>query len=131
MDSKEIDMESINPRDHPESLQIQCLKYVCSNLEQICMKTTIPSTSITEDQTHILDDEADLDLNAALNQLHRKLKAKLNDSSENKILERLAFPDEVIIHTELSEELLKLLNDSDKINDVIMTLFDGGKTRLK
>ena len=128
MDSKEIDMESINPRDHPESLQTQCLKYVCSNLEQICMKTTIPR--ITEDQTHILDDEADLDLNAALNQLHRKLKAKLNDS-ESKILERLAFPDEVIIHTELSEELLKLLNDSDKINDVIMTLFDGGKTRLK
>ena len=84
---------------------------------------------ISDDQSH-LDDEADLDLNAALNQLHRRLKAKLNES-ETKVLERLTFPDEVMIHTELSEELLKLLNDSDKINDVVMTLFEGDKTRLK
>ena len=74
---------------------------------------------ISDDQSH-LDDEADLDLNAALNQLHRRLKAKLNES-ETKVLERLTFPDEVMIHTELSEELLKLLNDSDKIHGRFLT----------
>ena len=125
----EAESSILAPQAQPESLQRQCLIFVCSNLEQICVKTTCPSSLIPEDQSH-LDDDSDLDLNAALNQLHRRLKAKLNES-ETKVLERLTFPDEVMIHTELSEELLKLLNDSDKINDVVMTLFEGEKTRLK
>ena len=125
----EAESATLVPQAQPESLQRQCLKFVCCNLEQICVKTTCPSSLIPEDQSH-LDDDSDLDLNAALNQLHRRLKAKLNES-ETKVLERLTFPDEVMIHTELSEELLKLLNDSDKINDVVMTLFEGEKTRLK
>ena len=125
----EAESSILAPQAQPETLQGQCLKFVCCNLEQICVKTICPSSLIPEDQSH-LDDDSDLDLNAALNQLHRRLKAKLNEA-EAKVLERLTFPDEVMIHTELSEELLKLLNDSDKINDVVMTLFEGDKTRLK
>ena len=120
------DLEVCAPQDHPDSLQKQCLNFVCLNLEQICVKTTIPT--IAEELTHI-DDELDLEISDALKVLHKRLKAKIE--TESKVVERLEFPDEVLLHIELSEELLKLLNDSDRINDVTMTIFDGEKTRLK
>ena len=120
------DLEICVPQDHPDSLQKQCLNFVCLNLEQICVKTTIPANA--EEHTHI-DDELDLEISDALKVLHKRLKAKIE--TESKVVERLEFPDEVLLHIELSEELLKLLNDSDRINDVTMTIFDGEKTRLK
>ena len=120
------DLEICVPQDHPDSLQKQCLNFVCLNLEQICVKTTIPTNA--EEHTQI-DDELDLEISDALKVLHKRLKAKIE--TESKVVERLEFPDEVLLHIELSEELLKLLNDSDRINDVTMTIFDGEKTRLK
>ena len=42
----EAESATLVPQAQPESLQRQCLKFVCSNLEQICVKTTCPSSSI-------------------------------------------------------------------------------------
>ena len=42
----ESESATLVPQAQPESLQRQCLKFVCSNLEQICVKTTCPSSSI-------------------------------------------------------------------------------------
>ena len=121
------DLEVCVPQEHPDSLQKQCLNFVCLNLEQICVKTTIPTT--IEEFTQI-DDELDLEISDALKVLHKRLKAKI-ETETKVVVERLEFPDDVLLHIELSEELLKLLNDSDRINDVTMTIFDGEKTRLK
>ena len=42
----EAEAATLVPQAQPETLQRQCLKFVCSNLEQICVKTTCPSSSI-------------------------------------------------------------------------------------
>ena len=80
-------------------------------------------------------DDVDMDLNFALDQLHKKLEAKISQN-ESKIKEKLHFfaggdDDQLLFHTKLSEDLMQRLCELGEINDLVLTLFDGQKTCLK
>ena len=114
----------------PEPLQRLCLDFICHNLDSVCVKqTTLPSNDSeqTETEEMIIED----DLNFALDQLHKKLTAKIIETNHEKLNFVTSSSDDCLFHTTLSEELLQRLSDLGKINDLILTLFDGQKTSLK
>lgn len=116
--------------DNPQPLQRLCLDFICHNLDAICVKTC---SEIAEEVFEDSED-VDMDLNFALDQLHKKLEAKISQNEAAKRAERLHFnqeDDQILFHAKLSEELLLRLSDLGKINDLILTLFDGQKTCLK
>lgn len=87
------------------------------------------------------DEEEEEDLSSALASLHRRLDAEMDtDSNSSGVLPHnsmmgetvLRFPTEdIYFHTDLSEQLLARLCDCKKLTDLIMTLFDAGRTRLR
>jgi len=112
--------------DNPEPLQRICLDFICKNLDSVCSRTsfTVEKEDVESDTGH---DDIDMDLNFALDQLHKKLEAKISQN-ESKIKEKLHFSSgvddgQLLFHTKLSELGL--------INDLVLTLFDGQKTCLK
>ena len=121
--------------DDPEPLQRICLDFICKNLESVCAKTSFKE-DVESDTGH---DDIDMELNIALDQLHKKLEAKISQN-EPKAQEKLhfstalasgAYEDQLLFHTKLSEELLQRLSELGEINDLNLTLFDGQKTCLK
>ena len=119
--------------ENPEALQRICLDFICKNLDSVCVRTsfTVEKEDVESDTGH---DDIDMDLNFALDQLHKKLEAKISQN-ESKIQEKLHFmsaeDDQLLFHTKLSEELLQRLSELGEINDLVLTLFDGQKTCLK
>ena len=118
--------------DSPPSLQRLCIEFICNNLEKVCFKTRCPVEDCSEELSH---DEADpdFDLNIALDQLHKKLEAQISPH-EPKVHEKLHFVAEegqLLFHTKLSEEFFQRLSDMGQITDLVLTLFDGQKTRVR
>lgn len=115
-----------------ETLKRLCLDFICHNLDSICVKSRIEDV---EALSNIEDmDDEDLDLNAALDQLHKRQEAKIEVKSAT--YERLNFAGfqddhDQVLSQELSEELLARLADMDKVDDFVLSLFDGSKARLK
>jgi hypothetical protein len=94
-----------------------------------------------------------IDFISALTQLHKKLEAKVaeNDGGESSTTSsgqnsagessslhqppeemlKFAFGDEIFFHTELAEELIERISDKFVLDDVVMTLFDAERTRLR
>ena len=127
-------ISGVNPLsgfDSPPLLQRLCIDFICLNLEKVCYRTKCQAVEdASEDLSH---DETDLDLNIALDQLHQKLEAQIS-SHEPKIQERLHFVAEegqLLFHTKLSEEFFQRLSDLGQITDLVLTLFDGQKTRVR
>ena len=115
--------------DSPPSLQRLCIDFICMNLEKVCYKTRCP----IEDSEELSHDEADIDLDSALDQLHKKIEAQIS-THEPKVHERLHFVAEegqLLFHTKLSEEFFQRLSDLGQITDLVLTLFDGQKTRVR
>lgn len=131
--------------DNPQPLQKICLDFICHNLDLVCYKTCINDengqASKEAEEASKIDDEihedVDMDLNFALDQLHKKLEAKISQSESSRIHEKLHFTShnsedaDFVCHAKLSEEILRRLSDLNKIDDLVLTLFDGRKTCLK